>query len=35
MAEDFERFDKQINSNNFNGFDLHTATKNNSLYFML
>lgn len=28
-------FEDHINSNNFNAFDLHQLTKQNSLYFML
>eukprot|EP00347_Sterkiella_histriomuscorum_P012408 403368693 len=28
-------YEEQINSNNFNAFDLHRMTKQNSLYFML
>ncbi|MFS8159653.1 MAG: hypothetical protein ACMG6E_05470 [Candidatus Roizmanbacteria bacterium] len=35
VNEDMVKYDEQINSNNFNCFDLHNQTKKNSLYFML
>ena len=33
--KDIVQFEALINSNNFNAFELHTATKKNSLYFMM
>jgi hypothetical protein len=35
VGSDIMIFEDQINSNNFNAFDLHIATKRNSLYFMM
>ena len=29
------RLDLNINTNNFNAYELHTATKSSSLYFMM
>lgn len=33
--KDIMQFETQINSNNFDAFELHQVTKKNSLYFML
>ena len=34
-TKDIMHFESLINSNDFNAFELHSLTKNNSLYFML
>mmetsp|Transcript_7727 Transcript_7727/g.7145 ORF Transcript_7727/g.7145 Transcript_7727/m.7145 type:complete len:86 (+) Transcript_7727:73-330(+) len=35
INEEMLKYDEQINSNNFDAFNLHSLTKKNSLYFML
>ena len=35
INDEMLRYDEQINSNNFDAFNLHSLTKKNSLYFML
>jgi len=35
LNKEMLRFEDMINSNNFNCFELHRVSKNNSLYFML
>jgi len=35
INEEMLKYDEEINSNNFNGYNLHNSTKKNSLYFMM
>ena len=35
IPEELLKYETLINSNNFNAFELHKETKNNSMYFML
>ena len=34
-SREIMQFEAQVNSNDFNAFELHSITKSNSLYFMM